>query len=160
MGVFLYHLLRRQKTDRQYDRIVDNYADKVEVSVPEHMVFNEGVINITSLTSIYFNTLIENELKRELFYHVHFHHNVFKYTQKDCIIHWMNLYGITDDDITVDGLWKALERIKDNGRSTIHPLFWKNYNNPEKNLPSDASPVPVEPERFYTHGRITRYARQ
>lgn len=116
LGIIFWHLLKKQNNYHQkmnktanYERI---YCSSFCVHIPEHYVFDRGTSDISVITVVHFNMLMEKFLS---FFFKGFVNKKMepppKY-QKDAILEFMDDNGITEETITEDAFLKSYQRYK------------------------------------------------
>ena len=63
LGISIYHLLRRQESDKYIMASPEEYSEKLEVLIPENTIFNAGLINLTDYS--FFSESQKNTLQGE-----------------------------------------------------------------------------------------------
>jgi hypothetical protein len=116
LGIIVFHFLKKQSNYHQKTNKTTNfdkiYSSYYAVRVPEHYVFNNGVADISVITVVHFNVLMEKFLS---FYFKGFVNKKMepppKY-QKDAILEFMDDNGITEESITEDAFLRSYQRYK------------------------------------------------
>lgn len=60
LGISIYHILKRQESDKYVIANPKEYCEKLQVLVPENTIFNYGLINVTDYTIYKINNLVED----------------------------------------------------------------------------------------------------
>ena len=107
-GRLLYHLLRKPEQDRQYDTSVEQYPQTLNVAISTKMVWMDGCRHLTAQAIHDFNRQVEDMIEEEFLscLQVLRQYGVPVET-KQYAKGFMELYGFSEDDITLDALIKA-----------------------------------------------------
>lgn|GEM_PF-3168243 len=107
-GRLLYHLLRTPQQDRQYDMSVQQYPQTFQVVVSANMSWLNGCRHLTAMAVHDFNRQVEDMIEEEFLscLQVLRQYGVSIET-KQFAKNFMELYGFTEDDFSLDMLIKA-----------------------------------------------------
>jgi hypothetical protein len=113
IGRTLYHILRNPQQDRQYTESVATYSGRFAVSISSQMCWLNGCRHLTAQAVHDFNRQVEDMMEEE------FHHTLdvlarhgVKFETKAKALHFMEGYGLTEDDISLDALIKSYYRYR------------------------------------------------
>jgi hypothetical protein len=113
IGRTLYHILRNPQQDRQYTENVATYAGNFSVSISPQMCWLNGCRHLTAQAIHDFNRQVEDMMEEE------FHHELdvlakhgVKFETKGKALAFMEGYGLTEDDLTLDALLKSYYRYR------------------------------------------------
>jgi len=113
IGRTLYHILRNPQQDRQYTETVATYAGSFAVSISSQMCWLNGCRHLTAQAIHDFNRQVEDMMEEE------FHHELdvlakhgVKFETKRQALTFMEGYGFTEDDVTLDALIKSYYRYR------------------------------------------------
>ena len=108
IGRILYHLLRTPQVDRQYAEQVGEYPACFHVTVSSTMSWLNGCRHLTEQGIHDFNRQVEDMIEEEFINRLEAVLAVVPGMQvKAFTLHFMALYGFTDEDFTPDALIKA-----------------------------------------------------
>ena len=112
VGRFLYHALRNPQQDRQYNGVA-MYTERFTVHVSQQMSWLNGCRHLTDQGVHDFNRQVEDMMKRDFLKTVNVlaDHGVHFETKK-VALRFMDGYGITEEDMTLDALVKAHYRFR------------------------------------------------
>jgi len=112
-GRFLYHVLRNPQEDRQYTASVAEYPRRFAVTISGHLAWLNGCRHLTDQGVHDFNRQIEDLIEQE------FHTKLdtladlgIKFETKAQALRFMELYGFTEEDLTLDALIKSYYRYR------------------------------------------------
>lgn len=114
LGIMLYHILKKQQNlyadfNHRYNESV--FTDRYVVLISGQKFFHEGVNEMTPISVIHFNKMVDNIIK----------HNFYTWvtkkiekptTKKAAILEFLDCNGITEESITEDAFIKAFNRWK------------------------------------------------
>jgi hypothetical protein len=113
VGRTLYHILRNPQQDRQYTETVAAYAGSLEVSISPQMCWLNGCRHLTAQAIHDFNRQVEDMMEEE------FHHKLdvlvehgVKFETKGAALRFMDMYGFTEEDLSLDALLKSYYRYR------------------------------------------------
>jgi hypothetical protein len=113
IGRTLYHILRNPQQDRQYTETVATYTGSLLVSISPQMCWLNGCRHLTAQAIHDFNRQVEDMMEEE------FHHTLdvlvqhgVKFETKGKALHFMEGYGFTEDDLTLEALLKSYYRYR------------------------------------------------
>jgi len=112
-GRFLYHLLRNPEQDRQYSVTVAEYSRRFMVTISNQHAWLKGCRHLTDQGVHDFNRQVEDLIEQE------FHTKLdtlaeygIEFETKGQALRFMDLYGFTEDDLTLDALIKSYYRYR------------------------------------------------
>lgn len=112
-GRFLYHVLRNPQEDRQYTASVAEYPGRFAVTISNQLAWLNGCRHLTPQGVHDFNRQIEDLIEQE------FHTKIdtladlgIKFETKAQALRFMDLYGFTEEDLTLDALLKSYYRYR------------------------------------------------
>lgn len=94
--MFLFYALRNYRSRTDYNDVVLNYPTQFGFDVPKKLVFDAGLIRVTSLLAVNFNNFIDEEIKQQFDLFMLAKDGLISY--KDAILEFMDLFQIGDDD--------------------------------------------------------------
>jgi hypothetical protein len=110
-GMYLFNMMRRPLSDRQYDGAMGKFSARFNVRFVPSVFYDRSCHNLSSLTVYHFNSFVENIIKTELHAFVDTH-VYFKMSCHGAIVAFMEKYNFTDDDYSFDALKKSYQRFK------------------------------------------------
>lgn len=122
IGLCLYFLFKSNYTISEYDQWESNYSEKYPVSFTSYQVWHDGLRNVSAFTTIKFNTIFENEIKKECSMWVSVYESSNR-KRKDAIEDFIQRYNFTEEEITFDSLSRYLRRYS-NRIFLQSPLLW------------------------------------
>jgi hypothetical protein len=124
IGIFLYHLFRRQQQVSKYDKVVVDYPHTYPVVASKKALFDYGARNVTSYSAVQFNRVWENELRYECFTHVEYSTKYRNLEQKQAIEEFLDRYDFEDSEISYQTLVRYMCRIRSSKKNNTSPLVW------------------------------------
>jgi hypothetical protein len=113
IGRPLYHFLRSTQEDRQYTESVEAYTGRLEVHISNQMAWLKGCRYLTTQAIHDFNRQVEDMMEEE------FHHELdvlakhgVKFETKAKALDFMEGYGLTEDDVSLETLIKSYYRYR------------------------------------------------
>lgn len=112
-GRLLYHLLCNPQQDNQYDTSVAKYPGRLLVHISQQRAWLNGCRHLTPQGVHDFNRQVEDEIEREFHTTLDTLRNYgLEFETKAQALRFMELYGFTEDDITLDALLKSYYRYR------------------------------------------------
>lgn len=112
VGRFLYHALRNPQQDRQYSGVAE-YSAHFTVHISQQMSWLNGCRHLTVQGIHDFNRQVEDMIQRDFLKTVGtLAEYGIKFETKAVALQFMQGYGITEDDFTLDALIKAYYRFR------------------------------------------------
>lgn len=112
-GRFLYHILRNPEQDRQYSVTVAEYSRRFSVTISNQRAWLKRCRHLTDQGIHDFNRQVEELIEQE------FHTKLdtlaeygIEFEQKAEALRFLNGYGMTEDDYTLDALIKSYYRYR------------------------------------------------
>lgn len=113
VGRVLYHMLRNPQQDRQYAASVAEYPGRFMVAISNQHAWLNGCRHLTDQGTHDFNRQVEDLIEQE------FHTKLdtlseygIVFETKAQALRFMELYGFTEDDLTLDALIKSYYRYR------------------------------------------------
>lgn len=123
VGRILYHLLRNPEQDRQYS-VVAGYPGRFSVAISDQQAWLKGCRHLTDQAVHDFNRQVEDLIEQD------FHTRLdaladagVRFETKQQALRFMNHYGFTEDDYTLDALLKSYYRYRIHERKALLRLM-------------------------------------
>jgi hypothetical protein len=120
VGRILYHLLRSPEQDRQYSASVQEYPGRFSVSISPQHAWLKSCRYLTDQGVHDFNRQVEDLLEQE--FHIKLDTLAeagVKFETKVQALRFMDHYGFTEDDLTLDALLKSYYRYRIHERNAL-----------------------------------------
>lgn len=120
VGRILYHLLRNPEQDRQYAVSVATYPGRFSVAISDQQAWLKGCRHLTDQAVHDFNRQVEDLIEQE--FHIKLDTLAeagVQFETKQQALRFMDLYGFTEDDYTLDALLKSYYRYRIHERNAL-----------------------------------------